>query len=124
MSNLKPGPFCGGAINRRTGFGGLNFFNCAKCGATISFDNDYYNTHKDKAVHAWNTRTKPEKYHLQQGNRQLRELLRLAMEDMKHCVSDTGCEVCDNKTCKGFDDCEHYFTWQHADKLKELEVKA
>lgn len=54
---LKPCPFCGGNINRKIGFGGLNFFKCSVCGATVSFDNDFYNTHTDEAVNAWNTRT-------------------------------------------------------------------
>ena len=35
---------------------GLNFFKCRKCGAVVSFDNDYYNLHKNEAIKAWNTR--------------------------------------------------------------------
>ena len=38
------------------GIGGLNFFKCKKCGAVVSFNNDYYNTHKNDAIRAWNTR--------------------------------------------------------------------
>lgn len=53
---LKPCPFCGGKIKRVIGFRGLNFFKCSKCGAVVSFDNDYYNTHKDEAVNAFNRR--------------------------------------------------------------------
>lgn len=53
---LKPCPFCGGSVERKLGFGGLNFFKCKKCGAVVSFDNDYYNTRTDKAVEAWNRR--------------------------------------------------------------------
>ncbi len=26
------------------------------CGATVSFDNEYYNNHKNEAVKAWNRR--------------------------------------------------------------------
>lgn len=58
-----------------------------------------------------------------QENEQLKELLRLAVADMKHCVDDTGCEICGNKTCKGFDDCEYNFVWQHAGKLKGLGIE-
>lgn len=50
-------PFCKGHVRRVIGFGGLNFFKCKKCGAVVSFDNDYYNTHKNEAITAWNTRT-------------------------------------------------------------------
>ena len=49
-------PFCGGEVRRVIGFGGLNFFKCKRCGAVVSFDNDYYNTHKNEAITAWNTR--------------------------------------------------------------------
>ena len=49
-------PFCTGHVRRVIGFGGLNFFKCKKCGAVVSFDNDYYNTHKNEAITAWNTR--------------------------------------------------------------------
>ena len=49
-------PFCKGHVRRVIGFGGLNFFKCKKCGAVVSFDNDYYNTHKNEAITAWNTR--------------------------------------------------------------------
>ena len=48
--------FCKGDVRRVIGFGGLNFFKCIKCGAVVSFDNDYYNTHKNEAITAWNTR--------------------------------------------------------------------
>ena len=53
-------PFCGGTIKRKIGFAGLNFFKCQKCGAVISFDNDYYNSHKNEAVEAFNTRFAPQ----------------------------------------------------------------
>ena len=53
---LLPCPFCNGRVRRVIGFGGLNFFKCKKCGAVVSFDNDYYNTHKNAAITAWNTR--------------------------------------------------------------------
>ena len=53
---LVPCPFCKGEVRRVIGFGGLNFFKCKKCGAVVSFDNDYYNTHKNEAITAWNTR--------------------------------------------------------------------
>lgn len=53
---LLPCAFCKGKVRRVIGFGGLNFFKCRKCGAVVSFDNDYYNTHKNEAIQAWNTR--------------------------------------------------------------------
>ena len=53
---LRPCPFCGGNVRRVIGFGGLNFFKCYGCGAVVSFDNDYYNTHKDEAYKAFNRR--------------------------------------------------------------------
>lgn len=53
---LKPCPFCGGVVTRVIGFGGLNFFKCRKCGAVVSFDNDYYNKHKNEAIEAFNRR--------------------------------------------------------------------
>ena len=49
-------PFCKGEVRRVIGIGGLNFFKCKKCGAVVSFDNDYCNTHKNDAIRAWNTR--------------------------------------------------------------------
>ena len=58
MPDLKPCPFCGGNVRRVIGFGGLNFFKCRKCGAVVSFGNDFYNTHKDRAVEAWNRRAR------------------------------------------------------------------
>ena len=53
---LVPCAFCKGEVRRVIGIGGLNFFKCKKCGAVVSFDNDYYNTHKNDAIRAWNTR--------------------------------------------------------------------
>lgn len=55
---LKPCPFCGGTVKRAIGFNGLNFFKCFNkgCGAVVSFDNDYYNTHTNEAINAWNER--------------------------------------------------------------------
>lgn len=49
-------PFCGGKVKRVIGVMGLNFFKCKECGAVVSFDNDYYNTHKNEAIEAWNRR--------------------------------------------------------------------
>lgn len=43
MNRLKACPFCGGEVKRIRGFRGLNFFKCKKCGAVVSFDNDFYN---------------------------------------------------------------------------------
>lgn len=54
---LVPCPFCKGEVRRVIGFGGLNFFKCRKCGAVVSFDNDYFNEHPNEALLAWNTRT-------------------------------------------------------------------
>lgn len=53
---LRECPFCGGNVSRVIGFGGLNSFKCWKCGAVVSFDNDFYNTYKDRAIEAWNRR--------------------------------------------------------------------
>ena len=53
---LVPCPFCKGLVHRVIGFGGLNFFKCRKCGAVVSFDNDYFNAHPNEARLAWNTR--------------------------------------------------------------------
>ena len=50
--------FAGGKVKRVIGVMGLNFFKCKECGAVVSFDNDYYNTHKNEAIEAWNRRTK------------------------------------------------------------------
>jgi Lar family restriction alleviation protein len=58
MTELKPCPFCGGKVRRAIGLMGLNFFRCKECGAVVSFDNDYYNTHKNEAIEAWNRRAK------------------------------------------------------------------
>ena len=55
-TELLPCPFCGGNVRRVIGIMGLNFFKCRKCGAVVSFDNDYYNLHKNEAIKAWNTR--------------------------------------------------------------------
>lgn len=56
MTELKRCPFCGGKVRRVIGIMGLNFFRCKKCGAVVSFDNDYYNTHQNEAIEAWNRR--------------------------------------------------------------------
>ncbi len=55
---LKPCPFCGQTVRRVIGFNGLNFFKCTNkhCGAVVSFDNDFYNAYKNKAIKAWNRR--------------------------------------------------------------------
>ena len=53
---LLPCPFCNGRVRREVGFLGLNFFKCRKCGAVISFDNDFFNEHPNEARLAWNTR--------------------------------------------------------------------
>lgn len=53
---LRECPFCGGKVKRVIGVMGLNFFKCQKCGAVVSFDNDYYNTHQNEAIEAWNRR--------------------------------------------------------------------
>ena len=52
--------FCGGKVKRVIGVMGLNFFKCKECGAVVSFDNDYYNTHKNEAIEAWNRRVNDE----------------------------------------------------------------
>lgn len=53
---LVPCPFCKGEVRRVIGFGGLNFFKCRKCGAVVSFDNDYFNERPNEARLAWNAR--------------------------------------------------------------------
>ena len=63
MNELKPCPFCGKKVRRCIGFGGLNFFKCNSCGAVVSFDNDYYNSHTNEAVKAWNRRAGEEDKH-------------------------------------------------------------
>ncbi len=55
-TELKMCPFCGTDVRRVIGFMGVNFFKCTACGATVSFDNEYYNNHKSEAVKAWNRR--------------------------------------------------------------------
>ena len=61
--NLRPCPFCGGAVIRVRGWNNLNFFKCQRlvCGAVMSFDNDYCNEHTDEAVKAYNTRWEDKK---------------------------------------------------------------
>ncbi len=61
--NLRPCPFCGGAVIRVRGWNDLNFFKCQRigCGAVMSFDNDYCNEHTDEAVKAYNTRWEDKK---------------------------------------------------------------
>ena len=55
-TELKTCPFCGTDVRRVIGFMGVNFFKCNECGATVSFDDEYYNNHKNEAVKAWNRR--------------------------------------------------------------------
>jgi len=66
MRELKPCPFCGGNVKRVIGFMGLNFFKC-RCGAVVSFDNDYYNTHKSEAIEAWNRRSSADVFRINTG---------------------------------------------------------
>ena len=56
-TELKMCPFCGTDVQRVIGFMGVNFFKCTECGATVSFDNEYYNNHKNEALKAWNRRS-------------------------------------------------------------------
>lgn len=61
MQELKPCPFCGGKVRRTIGsIMGFVFFKCRECGATISFNNYYYNEHKDEAIEAYNRRVNDE----------------------------------------------------------------
>ena len=60
MTELKSCSFCGGKVRRVIELMGLNFFKCKKCGAVVSFDNDYYNTHQNEAIEAWNRRVNDE----------------------------------------------------------------
>lgn len=54
-------------------------------------------------------------------NKEAVELVRLSMEDMRHCADDTGCEVCGNSACTGFGDCN--FVWLHADRYEALKKR-
>ncbi len=56
-TELKMCPFCGTDVQRVIGFMGVNFFKCNECGATVSFDDEYYNNHKNEALKAWNRRS-------------------------------------------------------------------
>ena len=56
-TELKPCPFCGTDVQRVIGFMGVNFFKCTEYSATVSFDNEYYNNHKNEALKAWNRRS-------------------------------------------------------------------
>ena len=49
---LKPCPFCGGAVKIRIGFGGITYLYC-DCGAVVSFKGK---ESKGKATEAWNRR--------------------------------------------------------------------
>ena len=56
MSNieLKPCPFCGGAVNKKIGqYKGTVMFVCKKCGADVCF---YGAEYEPKATQAWNRR--------------------------------------------------------------------
>ena len=60
---LRSCPFCGRPVSRSRGFAGLNFFKCInkeKCGAVMSFDNDYYNLNPEEAFRAYNRRANDE----------------------------------------------------------------
>ena len=58
MEELKKCPFCGDEIGIKIGLGGLRFFKCKnkKCGAIVSFDNDYCNNYPEKSVERFNKR--------------------------------------------------------------------
>lgn len=56
---LRECPFCGNPVRRVRGMAGLNFFKCTNrgvCGAVMSFDNDYFNTHTEDAYKQFNRR--------------------------------------------------------------------
>lgn len=83
---------------------------------------------KENATFSWNARHDPEKDQLRQENERLWELVRLAIEEMKHnlarpcnaCASYKN-RYCDRpqKDCGGFGG----WKWQHADKLKEMGIE-
>lgn len=51
---LKPCPFCGGTVKKRTApVYGTKMFICQKCGADVCF---YDAEHEPKATNAWNAR--------------------------------------------------------------------
>ena len=57
-TKLKPCPFCGGEVDRITGFGNFKHFRCQNkgCGAIVSFDNRLCNTNSKKASEYFNRR--------------------------------------------------------------------
>lgn len=56
QNNLKPCPFCGGKVSVEKGFGGITFFECRKCGATVSFKDKGSSMEVLNPVFAWNNR--------------------------------------------------------------------
>lgn len=150
MSELKPCPFCGAngkiiKLNHKGANGEYKtLIKCERCGCRTYTEyplpHDSYLTRLERVVSLWNTRTDPEKDRLQQENAKLREMVRLAVEDMSGI-----CYLCSNATlykigspttmtCKYLrvgvlatnrqPKCLH-FLWRgvHADKLKELGVE-
>ena len=55
-SRLKPCPFCGHEIQEIIGLLDLRSFRCRKCGACVSFDNDYLNKNPGNTYKYWNRR--------------------------------------------------------------------
>ena len=54
---LKPCPFCGGYVEKKTGITGLRMFHCTNCDAFISFLHHEYDP---AATACYNNRPKPE----------------------------------------------------------------
>lgn len=138
MNELKLCPFCGGEgkvikLNQK-GFKGEYkvFIRCTKCGLKTNtqypLPHDSYLTRLERAINSWNSNLNPIADHLQQENERLKELLQLAVGDMKN-----NCKTCVNRTkwsdseeCKDCQCNEHArgylwkWQWQHANQRKGL----
>lgn len=142
MNELKLCPFCGGEgkvikLNQK-GFKGefKVFIRCTKCGLKTNtqypLPHDSYLTRLERAINSWNSNINPIADHLQQENKQLRELLEVSVADLVSFQKimqeltrtapiggEHKCVACNEKDCQycGFGD---YWCWKHADKLKGL----
>lgn len=56
MHKVKSCPFCGGKIIVIKSPIGILLFKCRQCGCIVSFGNDHYNSHPEKAIEAFNRR--------------------------------------------------------------------
>lgn len=60
-SRLEKCAYCGGIVTTRCGYGGILFFDCATCGACVSFKNAKYpfRVQADDPVACFNRRYHP-----------------------------------------------------------------